>query len=419
MISGAEVAYFSLDQKALKKQKKDDFSRVASILKILEHPKKLLATILISLNFINIAIVLLSSSLLSLFGSFPRFAVFGIEIPLRFITEVFGISFFLLLFGEIIPKIYANRHRVQFAVWISGPLQFLNRLLGPFSRLMIRSFVFIQRYLSAPRSLLSVDELSQALEISSQGQKNTKDQKFLKGIVHFGSIEARQIMTPRIDMFALNYEVTFSEVIRQVTTEGYSRIPVYRERVDDIEGILFAKDLLPFINTPHHRWTDLLHRPFFVPENKKIDDLLADFKSKRVHLAIVVDEYGGTCGLITLEDVIEEIVGEIADEYDDEPAYFFKLDRNTFIFEGKTSLIDFYRIMEVQEEQSFERMKGEADTLGGFVMEIHRSFPKIHQKISFLNYTFVIETLNKKRIKRLKVIRSIKNSLKEPEFETL
>ncbi|WP_322746640.1 gliding motility-associated protein GldE [Bacteroidetes bacterium endosymbiont of Geopemphigus sp.] len=413
VISGAEIAYFSLDQKMLKKQQKHHFSKISSILKILNHPKKLLATILVSLNFINIAIVLLTSSLLSKFGKFPHFQIFGINFSLKFITEVFGISFFLLLFGEIIPKIYASKHSMRFAASVSAPLELLNWLLSPFSALMIHTFTFIERYLGAPRKHFSVDQLSQALEISSKGQKNSKDREFLEGIVHFGSIEARQAMTPRVDMFALNYDTPFIEVVQQVIAEGYSRIPVYRERIDDIEGILFAKDLLPFINEPHYRWTNLLHAPFFVPENKKIDNLLTEFKSRRVHLAIVVDEYGGTCGLITLEDVIEEIVGEIADEYDDDQAYHFKLDTNTFIFEGKTPLIDFYRIMEIKEEDRFEKRKGEADTLGGFVMEIHRSFPRRHQKIRFLNYTFIVEALDKKRLKRIKVIKGVKNKANE------
>lgn len=418
-VSGAEIAYFSLDQRMLKKQQKHHSSKVSSILKILNDPKKLLATILISLNFINIAIVLLASSLLSKFGNFPSFQIFGINFSLKFITEVFGISFFLLLFGEIIPKIYASKHSMRFAAWVSTPLELLNRLLNPFSVLMIRTFTFIERSLGAPRKHFSVDQLSQALEMSSQGQENSKDREFLEGIVHFGSIEAHQAMTPRVDMFALNYDMPFIEVVRQVIAEGYSRIPVYRERIDDIEGILFAKDLLPFINKPNYKWTDLLHAPFFVPENKKIDDLLTDFKTRRVHLAIVVDEYGGTCGLITLEDVIEEIVGEISDEYDDDQAYHLKLDTNTFIFEGKTPLIDFYRIMEVKKEDRFEKKKGEADTLGGFIMEIHRSFPRRHQKICFLNYTFIVETLNNRRIKRIKVIRGAKSKFKEPSSESI
>ncbi|XOD66836.1 MAG: gliding motility-associated protein GldE [Flavobacteriales bacterium Tduv] len=410
LVSGAEVAFFSLDRKRIEKEKKINAQKSARVSNILKDRKKLLATILIANNFLNIGIVILASSLIKTHLHFPETYIYNIAIPLKFLVEVIGITFLLLLFGEIIPKIYASKDNFGFSAFMSGPLSLFGQILSPLSNLMMWIYGLVERCIGRKKNTLSVDQLSKALEITSKDKKDAKERQFLQGIVDFGSIETRQIMIPRIDMFALKHDTPFVEVLNIVISEGYSRIPVYRENIDDIEGVLFVKDLLPYINQKDYRWKQLMHPPFFVPENKKLDDLLNDFKNKRIHLAIVVDEYGGTCGLVTLEDVIEEIVGDISDEFDKEDTSYSKIDHNCYLFEGKTALIDFYRIMQVDEENFFEEKKGEADTLGGFIMEIHKELPKKRQKIPFHNYDFIIQAVDKKRIKRIEVLRKSNNN---------
>lgn len=409
LVSGAEIAFFSLDRKQLEKEKKKNAQKSVKVSDILKDRKKLLATILIANNFLNIGIVILASSLIKTYLNFPETYIYNIAIQLKFLLEVVGITFLLLLFGEIIPKIYASKDNFRFATFMSGPLSLCGRILSPLSNLMMWIYSLVEHRIGRKKHTLSVDQLSQALEITSEEKENDKERQFLQGIVDFGSIETRQIMTPRIDMFALKHDTPFVEVLNTVISEGYSRIPVYRENIDDIEGVLFVKDLLPYINQKEYCWTQLTHPPFFVPENKKSDDLLNDFKSKRIHLAIVVDEYGGTCGLVTLEDVIEEIVGDISDEFDEENTSYSRIDHNHYLFEGKTALIDFYRIMQMDEEALFEENKGDADTLGGFIMEIHKELPKHRQKIPFNNYDFIIQAVDKKRIKRIEVLRKENN----------
>ncbi|XCI75243.1 MAG: gliding motility-associated protein GldE [Flavobacteriales bacterium] len=405
LVSGSEVAFLSLDKKRLEAEKKKNPHTSAKVDSVLKDQKKLLATILIANNFLNIGIVILTSSLIRTYLQFPEIHIYGIDISFKFLTEVVGITFLLLLFGEIIPKIYASRDNFRFAVFMSRPLFFSSQALSPLSTMMMWIYGFVEHRLGQRKHTLSVDQLSQALEITVEDKKDDKERRFLQGIVDFGSIETRQVMTPRIDMFALKYDTPFAEVLHMIISESYSRIPVYQESIDDIEGVLFVKDLLPLINKKEYPWTQLIHQPFFVPENKKLDDLLNDFKNKRIHLAIVVDEYGGTCGVVTLEDVIEEIIGDISDEFDEENTSYSKIDHDSYIFEGKTPLIDFYRIMQVAEEDLFEENKRDADTLGGFIMEIHKELPKRRQKIYFHNYTFTIHTVDKKRIKRIEVFR--------------
>ncbi len=288
----------------------------------------------------------------------------------------------------------------------------LSKILDPISKIIIFISKAIEKKVIKKKHMISVDQLSKALKITSSNTKNIQERKFLQRIVDFGNTEIHQIMTPRIDMFALNSNKNFYDVLKLVRYQGYSRIPVYKNSIDDIEGVLFAKDLLPFIYEKNFQWKKLIHTPFFVPEKKKIDDLLSDFKKKKIHLAIVVDEYGGTCGLVTLEDVIEEIVGDIIDEFDEEDMSYSKLNQNNYLFDGKTSLINFYRIMDIEEgeEVFFENRKGEADTLGGFIMEINKEFPQKKQKINFINYSFIIKSIDNKRIKTVEVIR--KNELK-------
>ncbi|MCA1965143.1 MAG: gliding motility-associated protein GldE [Flavobacterium sp.] len=395
-ISGSEVALFSLSQKDIDDISNKDYNSGTLISNLLEKPKKLLATILVANNFVNIAVVILFSSISERFFD-------GIEsYALRFTVEVVLVTFFLLLFGEVLPKIYANRNNMVFARKVAIPISILNNILSPISVPMRNGILFIEKKLNVQKGNFSVDQLSQALELTSQTDTTDGEQKILEGIVTFGNTEVRQVMSPRIDVFALNIEETFAQVMPKIVEKGYSRIPVYKENIDQIEGILFIKDLIPHIDSEDFEWTKLLRQPFFVPENKKLDDLLKDFQGMKSHLAVVVDEYGGTSGIISLEDVLEEIVGDISDEFDDEDLIYSQIDDKNFLFEGKISLKDFYRIIEVDENE-FESKKGEAETLAGFLLEISGNFPKKRQKITFHNLIFTIENVDKRRIKQIKV----------------
>ena len=329
------------------------------------------------------------------------FSVIESEI-IKFILEVILVTFLILLFGEVLPKIYASRNNIQFSKFVANPIYFLDKFLSPISYPMRSVSMFLQEILGKQKSSISVDQLSQALELTSTEDTSTEEQKILEGIVSFGNTDTKQVMSPRIDIFALEINETFAEIYDKIVEKGYSRIPVFRENIDHIEGVLFVKDLIPHINKKDFDWKALLREPFFVPENKKLDDLLKEFQSKKSHLAIVVDEYGGTSGLVSLEDVIEEIVGDISDEFDNESLNYSQLDDKVFLFEGKTNLKDFYRILEVEEE-TFENNKGEAETLAGFVLEILGNFPKKGQKIHFSTVSFTIESVDRKRIKQLKV----------------
>ena len=395
-ISGSEVALFSLSQKDIDDISNKDYNSGTLISRLLEKPKKLLATILVANNFVNIAIVII-------FSSFSGRLFNGIESSvLRFVLEVVVVTFFILLFGEVLPKIYANRNNMEFAKKVAIPISIMNNILSPISVPMRNGILFIEKKLNVQKGNFSVDQLSQALELTSQNDTTDGEQKILEGIVTFGNTEVRQVMSPRIDVFALNIEETFAQVMPKIVEKGYSRIPVYKENIDQIEGVLFIKDLIPHIDSEDFDWTKLLRQPFFVPENKKLDDLLKDFQGMKSHLAVVVDEYGGTSGIISLEDVLEEIVGDISDEFDDEDLIYSQIDDKNFLFEGKISLKDFYRIIEVDENE-FESKKGEAETLAGFLLEISGNFPKKRQKITFHNLIFTIENVDKRRIKQIKV----------------
>jgi gliding motility-associated protein GldE len=395
-ISGSEVALFSLSQKDIDEVQNKDFNKGLLISRLLEKPKKLLATILVANNFVNIAIVIIFSSFSGRFFNEIESSA------LRFTFEVVLVTFFILLFGEVLPKIYANRNNMDFAMKVAVPITVLNNLLSPISVPMRNGIHYIEKKLSVQKGNFSVDQLSQALELTSQSDTTDGEQKILEGIVTFGNTEVRQVMSPRIDVFALNIEHEFKEIMPKIIEKGYSRIPVYKENIDQIEGILFIKDLIPHIDSEDFNWTALLREPFFVPENKKLDDLLKDFQAMKSHLAIVVDEYGGTSGIISLEDVLEEIVGDISDEFDDEDLIYSQIDDNNYLFEGKISLKDFYRILDVDEDE-FEKQKGEAETLAGFLLEISGNFPKKRQKITFHNLIFTIENVDKRRIKQIKV----------------
>ncbi len=396
LISGAETALFSLTKKEIETLRATDAIRGKQIGRLLEAPKKLSMTFLVANNFSNITIVVLFSYL----GDrvFSELMAIGTKILL----EIAIVAVLILFFGEVLPKMYATRNNVKFAKGVSGLVVFLDKLLTPVSIPLRKIIIYLYKKIGREKENFSVDQLSQALEMTDYGDTTKEEQKILEGIVSFGNTDARQVMTPRIDVFALDIEDSFSEIVTEIVEKGYSRIPVFRDDIDHIEGVLFVKDLLPYIDKTDFEWQKLLREPFFVPENKKLDNLLKEFQSMKNHLAIVVDEYGGTSGVISLEDILEEIVGDISDEFDDENIVFSQIDTKNFLFEGKISLKDFYRIVPVNEEV-FETSKGESETLAGFILEISGNFPKKHQKINFADCIFTVESVDKRRVKQIKV----------------
>ncbi|WP_370477676.1 gliding motility-associated protein GldE [Tamlana flava] len=404
LISGAEVALFSLNIEQIKEGLQQNSKRIEIIARLLERPKKLLATILVSNNFINIAIVILFAFIGEIIFKdiVLTFNLYLVEISLKFLLEVVLVTFLILLFGEILPKIYASRNNLKFAIFMAYPLRVLDVVLSPISLPMRGATLAIHNKLGKQKSGISVDQLSQALELTSEEDTTKEEHKILQGIVSFGNTDTKQVMRPRIDIFALSIDQKYLEIMPEIVENGYSRIPIYKDNIDTIVGVLYVKDLLPYIDRKQFDWTTLIREPFFVPENKKLDDLMAEFQEKKVHLAVVVDEYGGTSGLISLEDIIEEIVGDISDEFDDEDLTYSKLDENNYVFEGKTALKDFYKIIKLEDDSVFEAGKGEAETVAGFVLEISGSFPKLNSKINFENYIFTIEAMDKKRIKLVK-----------------
>lgn len=396
LISGAEVALFSLVKSDLDSGLDNNPKKFNIIAKLLERPKKLLATILVANNFINIGIVIL-------FAYLGETLFHSVDVDwVRFLLEVVVITFLILLFGEIVPKIYASRNRVKFSSIMAVPLRVLDVIFSPISLPMRHVTLSIHSKLGKQKSNLSVDQLSQALELTSDGDTTVEEHKILRGIVSFGNTDTKQVMRPRMDIFALNEDTKYEAIILEVINNGYSRIPVYKDSIDNVIGILYIKDLLPHIERKEFEWTKLLREPFFVPENKKLDDLMVEFQEKKVHLAIVVDEYGGTSGVVSLEDVIEEIVGDISDEFDDDDIVYTKIDNKNYLFEGKTTLKDFYKIVKFADNAVFEEHKGEAETIAGFILEISGIFPRRQSKINFKNYVFTIEAIDKKRIKQLK-----------------
>ena len=386
-ISGSEVALFSLSKSDI--ESKSDLKSFKIITNLLEKPNKLLATILIANNLINIAIVIL-------FTKIGEVLFNAIGSPLiQFFVEIVVATFLILLFGEILPKIYASRNNINFSRIIAHPLRILDIIFSPISLPMQKFSNYIKNKLAIQNSNISIDQISHALDLTRPEDTTKQEQKILKGIVNFGNIETKEIMHPRIDIFALDGKLKSEEVLKSITTTNYSRIPVFDKNLDSIIGILHIKDLLPFLDKKEFQWKELLREPLFIPENKKLDDLMLEFQEKKVHLAIVVDEYGGTSGLVSLEDVIEEIVGDISDEFDDDNLLYSKIDDHNFIFDGKTSLHDLCRIIKV-DNNIFDEYKGEAETIAGFILEISRSFPKKNSKINFMKFVFTIESIDKK-----------------------
>lgn len=397
LISGAEVAFFALKPHEIEKLKSQESKKSKLISQFLSKPKELLATILITNNFVNVGIIILATYISASLFNFQGLAW------LEFLVQVIIITFLLLLFGEVLPKVYANNNAVRFVGFISLPLSFFHKIFKPLSYLLVASSKIIDRKLEGKGHKLSVDDLSNALELTSDENEDKSEKKILEGIVKFGSTDVKQIMRSRTDVTALDQKSTFEEILLIIKKTGYSRIPIYENSFDNIKGVLYIKDLLPYLNKPSEfDWNELIREVFFVPENKKIDDLLKEFQEKKIHLAIVVDEYGGTSGIVTLEDIIEEIVGDISDEFDDDNIIYSKLDESNYVFEGKTALNDFYRIINIEGEL-FERAKGESDSLAGFILELTGSIPEKNKKITFDKYAFTIEGVNKRRVTRIKV----------------
>jgi len=398
LISGAEVAFFSLTPSVIEEQKEAYPKKILKIENLLKKPKRLLATILVANNFINIGMVLLFASLGDL--------IFGDVVNefVRLFIEIGLITFIILLFGEILPKIYANKNSMIFSRFMVGIIYFLDRKLLFFITYPMSSVtLFLERNFGQKSNTFSVNTLSQALEFTEQKDTTKQEDQILQGIINFGATDTKQVMCPRIDVFALDKEMTFEEILPLIIEKGFSRIPVYKDKMDQIDGILYVKDLMPNISTPNFKWQDLLREPYYVPENKKLDDLLNEFKVKKMHMAVVVDEYGGTSGIVTLEDLIEEIVGDISDEFDEEELEFSRADAKNFIINAKVSLKDFYRIIDLEDFEGFEKAKGEAETLAGFILEIAQQLPVFGQKIEFENILFKVELVDKKRIKQIKV----------------
>ena len=399
IISGSEVALFSISPTEIDELKEDHNSANNLIAKMVENPKKLLATVLIANNLVNISIVLISPELIDFaFGSIESTLV-------RDVMNIGLVTFVLLLCGEILPKIYANRNNLVFAKRVAYFIYILDTIFTPISLPMKSFTVWIQKRLGKTKSNISVGQLSQALELASEEDTTNEEKKLLESIVSFGNTETCEVMVPRVDIFALSEDTPFSEVLSEIVKIGYSRIPVYRENLDNITGVIYIKDLLPYIEKTDFEWTKVMRKAFFVPENKKLDDLLSEFQEKKIHLAVVVDEYGGTCGIITLEDIMEEIVGSINDEFDDDDVTYSKINDHTYIFEGKTVLKDFYRIVKMDDENIllFDEKRGEAETLAGFLLEISGNFPQKGKPIVFHNYSFTVEAFDKHRIKEIKV----------------
>jgi gliding motility-associated protein GldE len=399
MISGSEVAYFSITGKEIEDLKSDGSKSSSRILKLLDTPRHLLATILIVNNTLNVAIIIISYYLISYIIDVGSYPIIG------FLLEVVIVTFLIVLFGEVIPKIFAAHNNVRIARFMSAPLRLLLRLLKPASYLLVSSTRVIERKLdNKSGSNISLEEVDHAIDVAV-GEKATQEEvDMLKSIVNFGSISVTQVMQARVDVTSLSDDTGFHEVMRIVLRDNFSRIPVYRENEDNVIGILYIKDLLRHVDEPDEfRWQDLLRQPFFVPESKKIDDLLKEFQTKRIHMAIVVDEYGGTSGIITLEDVMEEIIGEIADEFDDvQEIEFTKLDDHNFIFEGKTMLNDMFKVVDV-EPDSFDDVEGDFDSIAGLVLELAGRLPEKGAEITHKNFTFTVVSVSKKRIIKVKL----------------
>ena len=396
-VSASEVAFFSLTPVDLSEIEEERHPSDPKIVRLRDDSERLLATILISNNLVNVAIVMLGNyALLRIFN-------FGHALWVEFLFMTVLLTFLLLLFGEVMPKIYSGQHRLPFCRMAAPVFLVLNKVFWPFSSLLVRSKGLTQRILTHEAEALTVDDLEQALELTDQ-KEIAEEANMLQGIIRFGGETVREVMTPRVDMVDLEMRTPFPEVLQCIVENNYSRIPVYSETEDNIKGVLYIKDLLPHLGKPaSFRWQSLIRPAYFVPETKMIDDLLRDFQQNKVHIAIVVDEFGGTSGIVTMEDILEEIVGEIDDEYDDTEKPYVRLNQNTYVFEAKCLLAEFLRTLHLDDD-FFEEVEGEADSLAGLLLEIKGEFPKLHEKIAFRHLTFEVMEMDERRIVKIKVI---------------
>ena len=394
--SGSEIAFFSLSPQDLDELEPDKRSEDSRIVMLRDDSERTLATILIANNFVNVTIIMLCNYI---FGSLVKFKSEWLE----FLCITVLLTFLLLLFGEIMPKVYSRQTPLKFCRRVVGGVMFLRKLFWPLETILIRSGMLAEKVMQKENRQLSVDDLEQALELTDKNDIK-EEQSMLQGIIRFGDETAKEVMTSRQDIVDLDIRSSYADVLKCIVENNYSRIPVYQDNTDNIRGVLYIKDLLPHLGKPaSFRWQSLIRPPYFVPETKKIDDLLREFQDNKVHIAIVVDEFGGTCGIVTLEDILEEIVGEINDEFDEDEKTYSKLNYNTYLFEGKTLLSDFCRILQIDDDE-FSDVEGDADTLAGLLLEIKGDFLSINEKIDYLNYTFEVVGLEERRISRVKVI---------------
>ena len=396
-VSASEIAFFSLSPSDLNEIEEESHTSDKYIKSLLNDSETLLATILISNNFVNVTIIMLCNYF------FASVIDFGNAVILEFLVITVILTFLLLLFGEIMPKIYSAQHTLSFVRMAAPVIIILRKVFYPISCLLVKSTFIVNKLVSKKNYNLSVDDLSQALELTDKNEIS-EESNILEGIIRFGGETAVEVMTSRLDMVDLEINTPFSEVLKCVVENAYSRIPVYAGSRDKIKGILYIKDLLPHLGKgDNFRWQTLVRPAFFVPETKKIDDLLRDFQASKIHIAIVVDEFGGTSGIVTMEDIIEEIVGEINDEYDEEERPYVKLNDYTYVFEAKTLLTDFYKVLKIDSDE-FDEVAGEADTLAGMLLEIKGEFPALHEKLDFRNYHFEILEMDARRIRKVKVV---------------
>ena len=394
--SGSEIAFFSLSPADINELQQERTETDRRINLMLEDSERTLATILITNNLVNVTIIMLCNYV------FAHTVDFGKAYVLQFLCITVLLTFLLLLFGEIMPKVYARQNPLRFCRRAVAPLMVLRRMLWPVEWVLLRSGVIAEKVVKKENVMLSVDDLEQALELTDKDEIRD-EQSMLQGIIRFGDETAKEVMTSRQDIVDLDIKCSFADVLKCIVENNYSRIPVYQDNTDNIRGVLYIKDLLPHLSKPStFRWQSLIRPPYFVPETKKIDDLLRDFQNNKVHIAIVVDEFGGTSGLITLEDILEEIVGEINDEYDDEQRNYVQLNDSTYVFEGKTLLSDFFKVLQTDDEV-FDEVAGDADSLAGLILEIKGDFPKVHDIIEYKNFRFEILKMEERRISKVKV----------------
>jgi gliding motility-associated protein GldE len=394
--SASENAFFSLGPADNDELENDDSSTSTLIKELLERPKKLLATILIGNNIVNVGIAVLSTIFIEQTFEFHNETV-------KLVIQVIVVTFIILLLGEVMPKVYATQNPLKTARIFARPLSWLETIFHPLSYVMVKGTGFLDKRVKQNTSL-SVDQLSQALELTNEDSLDQEENNILRGIVNFGNTDVTQVMRPRIDVKAIEASASYDEMLALVKDYGYSRVPIYNETLDQVVGILHIKDLLPHLQrNDDFEWLTLIRKPFYVPENKKIDDLMKDFQAKKIHLAVVVDEYGGTSGIVTFEDIIEEIVGEINDEFDEDDITYTRLDDHNFVFEGKTLLNDIYRLTGIDSDE-FDKAKGESETVAGFILEITGSMPVRGQEVEFNGYKFKIESVDNRRIKRVKLV---------------